>query len=142
LKISRGASQYFEDYVFHFTGYEMTGHEESATDMNINALITVLYNGEEYNLKPGLIITKGQKKIVPAILPDTKRNIYIQEIHIDEDAITIGIERQLAQLTGAQEYLAVEVTEKPLINILWIGTIVMICGLCVQIFYHVQKNRL
>jgi cytochrome c biogenesis factor len=36
--------------------------------------------------------------------------------------------------------LAIEITEKPLINLLWLGTFIMIAGLVLSLRHHVAEN--
>ena len=47
-----------------------------------------------------------------------------------------------AEIIPLASTLAVEITEKPLINMLWLGTILMITGLIIALIYRTRISRL
>jgi cytochrome c-type biogenesis protein CcmF len=145
LQLRKGNNTYFEDYQFNFMGYEINEHELKNEDMQIAAILNVSFAGQQHVLKPAIRVTSQNKKLIPAKLPNAEREIFINKIDIEAESITLLVNNNLNQLQQAEmgkELLAIELTEKPLINILWIGTILMIIGLVISMVNRLSINRL
>jgi cytochrome c-type biogenesis protein CcmF len=129
----------FEHSKMAFDGYEMADHNQAAGTVEVYAVIRVIQNGTTHTLKPGIKVSGQEKQVIPAYLPDTDRMVRIQNIDIDQGTIILAVSQGGSVETQTAEMLAVEVTEKPLINILWLGTIVMICGVATSL---INRSRL
>jgi cytochrome c-type biogenesis protein CcmF len=88
------------------------------------------------------LVSNNQRQVIPVKLPGTGRNIIIQAINIEDDSIMLAIDRITDESNQPVEYLAIEITEKPLINILWVGTIIMITGLIFQFVHRIKYKAI
>jgi len=134
LMIKKSETVYFENYLLNFEGYEMNDHSNVANSIEVYALIQFRQDdGNAFMIKPGIRVTGQQQQLLPADLPGTGRAVNIQNIDIDNGTLTLAIDHESSNEKQPGEMLAVEITEKPLINILWLGTIVMIIGVSVSL---------
>jgi cytochrome c-type biogenesis protein CcmF len=134
----------FEDYSFEFSGYEMNSHDVSEGEIHIEAIINVQGSSGNYIIKPAIHVKNQTKSIIADVLPQSDRSVAIQSIDIDNKAITLIIHSDQSEEDAPPiraEMLAIEITEKPLINLLWFGTFMMIFGLVVSIINRVQKKE-
>ena len=130
---------YFEDYTLKFVGYEMNSHDMDVEEIHVQALINGSGPDGNFVLKPSIKVKGDEKSVIQDRLPDTERDVYLHSVNIDESSLTLMIDydKDHAETSDSKkEMLAIEITEKPLINLLWLGTFIMIAGLVVSL-----KNR-
>ncbi len=140
ITLNKAEPAYFEKYTMIFDGYEMSDHTQAANTIEVYALIKISHEGSAHTIKPGIKVTGQSRALIPAFLPETERALNIQNIDIDQGAITIMVDQITTGTDESREMLAVEVTEKPLINLLWLGTIVMIIGVSVSLVNRSRFN--
>jgi cytochrome c biogenesis factor len=83
-----------------------------------------------------------EKKNIPAELPDNSYKVMIKAINVESGSIKLalaGIDGQDNRYAG-KELLAVEISVKPLINVLWLGTILLVLGFLLAL-YQVTKRK-
>ncbi len=134
LTLKKSQLQSFEDVQFFFSGYDMNSHRINNDNIFVAAIIDV--KDKDGNLirtiKPALKIIGNESHPQPAILPGSNRKVFIQGINVEDGAISLGITKSDQNpMNAAKEILAVEVSIKPFINILWLGTFLMIFGFIV-----------
>jgi len=130
---------YFEDYALKFVGYDMESHDMSADEIHVLPIINASGPNGKFVLKPEIIVNGQEKKVIHDQLPDTDRGVHLYSINLDEKSLTLMIDQESDHMNvdeSQKEMLAIEITEKPLINLLWLGTFIMISGLVVSL-----KNR-
>jgi len=143
LEIQKDGQVYFEDYTIKFLGYEMDGHDSNAGQITISAVLSIIHESQKHELKPSIIIQDDEQKIISAEIPHSSRTISIANINVETNTLTLHITDDEITMAGAGvELLAVEITEKPLINMLWLGTILMITGLIIALIYRTRISRL
>ncbi len=83
------------------------------------------------------------QKVIAEKFPHTSRSVSIADINVEDNFLTLKIiDDQIAKAGTGIELLAIEVTEKPMINMLWLGTILMITGLFISLIYRTRISRL
>jgi cytochrome c-type biogenesis protein CcmF len=143
IEIEKGGQVYFEDFIIRFTGYEMDEHSQTNDRIKISAVLNIAKNGENHIIKPALLLARGEQVYVSADIPGTRRTISIDNISVEDKKLTLRIsDEKLLQAGAGVELLAVEITEKPMINLLWMGTVIMIAGLVITLFYRIRISRL
>jgi cytochrome c-type biogenesis protein CcmF len=145
VKLFEDKTVYFENYRLQFKGYEMNSHNVDAGEVSVEAIINVSSQEADFVLKPLVRVQNQNKSTIPDNIPGSEREVHIHEININEKSLTILIDddiQTVAASAGRKEMLAIEVTEKPLINLLWLGTILMIIGLWVAILNRVYVKAL
>jgi cytochrome c-type biogenesis protein CcmF len=135
---------YFENYTLKFSGYEMDPHDGEADEIHVMAIINV--NGPEgiFVLKPSIEVRGKERNIIHDTIPGSGRKVHLHGVNIKEKSVAIMIDNLVSQQdpsTEKKEMLAIEITEKPLINLLWLGTFIMIAGLVVSLRNRALENR-
>ena len=138
VTLTEGSPVKFETMILEFKGYEMGGHQMNADHIFVQAVIEGTGPSDLFVLKPAIQIESQRRTVLADTLPASKRIVRIDAINVDEKAIVvfIGDEDKAGSKSdnGPGEMLAVEVTEKPLINLLWFGTFLMMAGFIVALY--------
>ncbi len=114
-----------------FLKYEM-GSGEMGGEMVVKALINFTISGETTLIKPALRVVNKERTSIPAQIPGTDIYVEIKDINVENSSITIltvDKNKPDTQKAGPSETLSVDVTEKPFINVLWLGTILIMLGM-------------
>jgi cytochrome c-type biogenesis protein CcmF len=130
---------HFEDYTLKFVGYEMDPHDNNADEIQVMAIINGSGPKGNFVLKPAIKVQGQERSVIHDTLPNTERDVHINSVNIEERSLTLMVKYDSDQenlSASNKEILAIEITEKPLINLLWLGTFIMIAGLVVSL-----KNR-
>jgi cytochrome c-type biogenesis protein CcmF len=142
LLLKKDELAYFENLTIKFSGYDIDSHEMTAEQLYIPAILNITDSNGQFVIKPTIKIVKNNKEDIPAKLPNTNRNVYIKDINVNDNSLLIIIENENIMAGQANtEMLAIEVTEKPLINLLWLGTFLMVGGMLVAIINRVKINK-
>ncbi len=139
IDIKKGTQVYFEEYTIKFLGYEMDGHDGDSEKIKIAAVVSIMDKSQKYELKPSILLQDGKQEMVPSEIPNSSRSLSIANIDVESNTLTLHItDDEMEKSEAGVELLAIEVTEKPLINILWLGTVLMILGLMVSLIYRTR----
>ncbi|HSZ72284.1 MAG TPA: cytochrome c biogenesis protein CcsA [Cytophagaceae bacterium] len=87
-------------------------------------------NGQTYSMHPIYVIMVSEGNVVgfvPETLEDLGIRITFKELNPDKEAFTF-------EFSSAQrDYIILKAIEKPMINVLWIGTVLLVLGLFIAI---------
>ncbi len=116
-----------------FNGYELGKHGGSESSMKVTAKIDAVVDGQTISLMPARIHETGpdgQPIIVsqPANLTIAGKayQVDIQSVLADQGAVTLSIPGLVEESQG--ERLILDVSNKPLINLVWAGAILILLG--------------
>jgi len=131
-EVQNGQRFFVNDYVAIFNGLERVDHLEFAElregDVAVRANITVLAEeGEKYLVRPLYIIKDGREGKQPEVVKEIATRIGIESINPDAQTVTLGVN------TTQKDFIIIKALEKPHINVLWIGTLVMAMGFLIAI---------
>jgi cytochrome c-type biogenesis protein CcmF len=91
-------------------------------DVAVKALIRVKGEYEEYIAEPIFIIRNRMVGRIPYEIRDLGIQLTLMNIHPETGQFTIGIN------TRQKDWIVLKAFEKPMINVLWIGTLVLMTG--------------
>lgn len=135
-----------DGFTFTFTGYKMNTHEMNSSDMTIYALIDVKDKDGTLlgQVQPGLKIVNKKTSYLDAAIPGSVRTLAIEGVSVENQLLKLRLspDPNKKQKTDSPEMLAAEISIKPFINLLWIGTILMIIGFLVTIYNRTHKQKL
>jgi hypothetical protein len=92
--------------------------------MHVAAVVTAASGGRSAVVRPALEVSASGRKSVPAYLPGGGV-VTIVSVDPNQGKVALDVPG-LAPADPNAEILAVEVSTKPLINLVWIGAIVML----------------
>ena len=103
--------------------------ELAPNDVAVKASISVrAENNETYLAQPLLIIqSNGAYDIYPDVIKEVASRIALEDIDPNNGVITLGVN------TTQKDYIVLKALEKPHINVLWIGTLVMVAGFIIAV---------
>ncbi len=146
IEIKKHETVIRDGYSFTFTGYKMNMHEMGQGNMTIFALIDVMdKNGKSLGqIQPGLKVVDKQTSYMDAVIPGTNRTLTIDGVSVENQLLILRLSPDPAKSGNAshKEMLAAEISIKPFINLLWLGTVLMILGFLTTIYNRTKKQKL
>jgi len=129
IELGKGETSQFADLNITFNEFIVdmaSGQPKVTADLNVS-INRSGYN-EDYHLQPELRSENGEfaRKLVK--VGDTDYRLRINRVNAGSGTVWIEIVLPNSDASEARDMLAVEVSEKPLISILWIGTLVLVFG--------------
>lgn len=128
----------FETFVLNSDSLVM--HDENP-EISVSARLHVrdLSNGEVESVLPVYVIAENrQQRYVPVSIPRWGITISFVGMNVDDGAARLVVDGLAAE---PQDWIVVQAYEKPLINLLWIGLIMMSGGFALAIYRRVGENR-
>ncbi len=129
------------DFTFHRF---IVGDHMSESPMLVKADITVSVPQEnskkDYSIQPAIWMQDGKLQSSEIDIPETTYKVQLESIDANEGKVLLAVHSVASSPVGGKDILAVEVSEKPLISILWLGCIVMILGVSISLADRI-KNR-
>jgi cytochrome c-type biogenesis protein CcmF len=104
-------------------------------DVAAEAIIEVQAKDHTYLLKPVFIIKDKMMGNIPAVNEDIGAKVSFLNINPNEGKFELSIE------TSQKDYIIMKAIEMPFINILWLGTIVLMFGFSVAIYRRYAEFR-
>jgi cytochrome c-type biogenesis protein CcmF len=132
MDVTFGEKFFLNDYVTVLEDVkrvdEIEGEKLIGNDLAVRATIKVYGDGENYILNPYYLIRDN----MAGRIPDENREIGIK-LNI-ENIIPESNTFSLSVRTTQKDYIILKALEKPFINLLWIGTLVLTLGFSMAIF--------
>jgi cytochrome c-type biogenesis protein CcmF len=130
-------------YTLNLQGYDMNSQHMTGDggDVGIAAIIQVTNKDKNIDtqIKPLVKMEANQKKVSAVVLPGSSVKVYINGINVENKSLDLAIidpKETESKKTESPEMLAAEISVKPLINILWLGTVIMIIGFFFSLYYR------
>lgn len=131
-EVSPGEQFHIADFVTYFDGAEVLKEIEGYTlqegDVAVKAKLRVLDYDVEKLLEPTFIIRSNQVGKLPVIDTELGLKISLENIIPEQNKFVFKVNQY------QKDYVVMKAIVKPYINVLWIGTIVMLMGFTVAIF--------
>jgi cytochrome c-type biogenesis protein CcmF len=132
LLLKKGEEKEFSGYRIAFTGFQMGTHEGS-NGFLVNSALIVSNGSEKWEVAPGLIMgPNGRQEIPVEIRPKNGKSFTIHMASLDADEGQIGLSMSGLEASPMAnqpaEQLLVEVSKKPFMSILWVGSIILSLG--------------
>ncbi len=131
-KVTIGDQFFINDYVATLEKIEpissIDGTTLNSNDVAVKAVITVQGEYKDYLAEPTFVI-RNREYVgrIDAQVNDLAFKVSIQNIIPQENALI------LAYQTTQKDWIIMEAVKKPMINLLWIGTFLLVIGFCIAI---------
>jgi cytochrome c-type biogenesis protein CcmF len=112
VAILEGVSRIMEDRLFKL----------GSKDAGVKAHIKILGKTKTYEMNPAFIIKDNMAARIPDNSPELGLKITLLNINPETNIYTFGVN------TAQKDYIIMKAMEKPLINLLWIGTFLLMIG--------------
>ncbi len=144
VKLVKGEKTKYGKYILLFKGYDMKSHEMGGSTIILKTIIDVYdSNGKLLGeIEPGIHMHKQNKDLEPANFVNGGK-VYLKRVNVEARTIHISIVHPSGSKNpmAGKEILAAEVSIKPFINLLWLGTIFMILGFIVVLYYRFKTHK-
>jgi cytochrome c-type biogenesis protein CcmF len=132
FEVSPGEQFFIADFVTQFEGAEVLkeidGMQLNDGDIAVRANLSVMDYDVEKKLQPVFIIRGNQVGKIPAIDNELGVKVELENILPEQNKFSFKVNRY------QKDYVVLKAILKPQINILWIGTIIMLIGFTVAIY--------
>ena len=133
-KVKQGDTIFINDFVTILDEMEritfLPAIKLDQEDIAVRAHIRILGKDKTYSMHPVYVIKVKEGNLV-GVVPETNEDLGIRVALVDINP-KLG-EFTLAVNTTQKDYVILKVVEKPLINVLWIGTFLLVFGICMAI---------
>lgn len=131
MQVGLGEEFFVNDYVATMTGVErildVPGVELEGEDVAVKATIKVAAEKGEYVAEPIFLIKDKMVGRIPAEVNDLGLKITLLSIHPEAGQFSIGVNAR------QKDWVVLKALEKPFINVLWIGTLVLMAGFAIAL---------
>ncbi len=139
VTVSLGDTLYINDMITVFEGRKplkteelkrFVGKGETLTneDIGLQATLKVLGKNQAHYARPLFLVRGRQVALVPDVIPELGLKIALKKIDTETGKFTFEI------YIGQRDYIVLKAMEKPLINVLWIGTLVVMFGFSIAVY--------
>lgn len=137
MKISAGQQFFANDYVCVLENVErifsIGSVKLDSADVAVKAVITVKGEYKDYQAEPIFIIRNRMVGRIPHEIKDLGIRLSLMNIHPETSQFTIGIN------TRQKDWIVLKAFEKPFINVLWIGTLVLMAGFTIAMTRRIRE---
>jgi cytochrome c-type biogenesis protein CcmF len=112
------------------------GVELGAEDVAVKAKIKVSGEHGDYYAEPIFLIKNKMVGRIPDEINDLGLRFTLLSIHPETNSFSLGIN------TRQKDWIVIKALEKPFINILWIGTLVLMAGFVIAMNRRIREFRL
>lgn len=138
-EVAPGEQFHVADYVTYFDGAdvlkELDGYVLQEGDVAVRANLRILDYDVEKLLQPTFIIRNNQVGKLPVIDNELGIKVSLENILPEENKFVFKVNQY------QKDYVVMKAIVKPYINILWIGTIIMLTGFTVAIFRRFEEFK-
>ncbi|MGB2805546.1 MAG: cytochrome c-type biogenesis CcmF C-terminal domain-containing protein, partial [Candidatus Zixiibacteriota bacterium] len=138
--VRKGETIEKEGYSITFVGFDVGSHAQTG-QISVGAILEVEYDGERVTLTPTQVmggIEEGQIKRM-AHLPGGGDHLVLESIDADRKIVTLRL--VLEEEKTSEELLVLSVGKKPLINLFWLGTVLVMLGLIIATIRRFQDGK-
>ncbi len=136
ISLTHGETQTIDNLIITFNRFIVGEHSTSAP-MTVKAELTVSVTGEdgahEYTLQPAMWYENGKLQSDRVDIPGTPYKVQIESLDASSHRVNLVLHAPAPGQQEPRDILAIEVSEKPLISVLWIGSILLLLGIAVSL---------
>ncbi|RMG63248.1 MAG: hypothetical protein D6715_11440 [Calditrichaeota bacterium] len=115
-----------------------------AQQQKATAVLQVQVNQGNYpqthTLKPSIWMKAGKLTSDVVQVPGTDYRLRIESVNASEGKLTLAVLNPTQEGGEARDVFAVELSEKPLISLVWLGTVVLVFGFALSLVYRAQAS--
>lgn len=148
LTLLKGEEKKFGNLTLKFLEFEMGSHAET-NEFTVGAKLKISANEKTEEIIPRMIMAGGNRKTMPAPIAilghdgETHPAVILTGLNADDKSISIefsGINP--AGANQSTDQLLLEVSKKPFMSILWVGTIILTLGTVVSFKRRLNKTEI
>ena len=132
LYMTKGEPVAYGDWSLTFERFDVGSHAQSGA-MRVGAVITAVSPEDSVEFTPILESSGSTRKPIPTALPGTDLTFALQAMSVEQRLIELLVDDPAALVDdNPGELLFADISRKPLIGLVWTGTVVIIIGVCLS----------
>ena len=125
---------FLNDYISKLEKITTKSYDTDQKRFIAEAQIKILASNQEYLATPAYVIDNDKIGLIPSIVDDLGIKVYLSEILPDKELFKISFQ------TTQKNWVIIEAMQKPLINFMWIGFLILVLGLILSFNKLILKN--
>jgi hypothetical protein len=140
VSLVKGESKAVGPYQVTFSGFQFGGQHGMASGgpVQLGTSLSVAKGGQTWALAPSVSMGGAQAQPTEARLP-APETLGFRILGINADTKTVRLEVLGMAAEGKAATAVVEAMHIPLINLVWLGTILTLLGGCVSLWRHLKR---
>ena len=126
---------FLNDYISKLEKITTKSYDTDQKRFIAEAQIKILASNQEYLATPAYVIDNDKIGLIPGIVDDLGIKVYLSEILPDKELFKISFQ------TTQKNWVIIEAMQKPLINFMWIGFLILVLGLILSFNKLILKNN-
>ncbi len=136
MQLERGVAQPVGEGSLTFTGFET--HASTSDSMTVIANVLLRKGGSDTAIALPLSAREGRLEPVPVEVAELGgARLVLERMSVEEHWVRVRIESDRAPT----QVLSIEASTKPLVALVWLGTLAMLAGCSIAIVYHLRGAR-
>jgi cytochrome c-type biogenesis protein CcmF len=133
LHLEKGETRTVGEYEITFADYEMGSHSDQAQEMVVTANLFITQGDNTEVVIPSMTMgSDDQGNRTETSIPDTfgangEHEVHIEQIMADDGSVVLRIPGMTDEMR-AKSRLVIDVSRKPIINLVWLGTTIILLG--------------
>ncbi len=138
IQIRKGETKEKRGYSIEFLDFDLTSHAQSG-QISVGAILNVEHKGEKGTLIPTMVMggREGSEDARMVHLPGGKDYLVLEKIDADRKIVTLRL--ILQDEIASEDILVLSIDKKPLINLFWLGTILIMVGLGIATYRRTKE---
>ncbi|NUN71292.1 MAG: cytochrome c biogenesis protein CcsA [Bacteroidetes bacterium] len=144
VTLLKGKKEQYEGMELTYLGYDFTQTKEQGNYLVMQ--IEVVMDGKKQVVRPTMSNKGGQPVFTEAAIPGSPLSVVIKGMNPSQDAAEATVTLEVKGITHGNEApapkaetLVVEASVKPYINLVWIGTVLLIGGFFITIVRRIKE---
>jgi len=109
--------------------------------MRVGATLEITHESEKQFLTPAIVMggTQTEDSLRVILLPGGEGHLVLERINADDKSVTLNLIQTNPR--PGKNLLVLEVSRKPLINVLWLGTVLIMAGLLIVTYKRAKESK-
>ncbi len=140
FSLRKGEAKNLKGYTIHFVDFDMITHG-TVDQVTVGAILEVEKNGQNDTLVPAIVMgrTEGDQAKNRVGLFGGEDYLALEKIDADRQMIDLALVSGAEETT--EELLILNVSRKPLINLYWLGTVLILAGLFIATYRRAKEIK-
>jgi cytochrome c-type biogenesis protein CcmF len=140
LVMAKGDTATVDDYSLKFLGFDMSTHQMESR-IRVGAFVEIRYDQQVDTLTPSISMDQSTLEQFQdtVFFPDGENRLVLESIDADQGTVELRVLTSGEEPQG--ELLILEVSKKPLINVLWLGTVLVMLGMSIATYRRAKESK-
>ncbi len=138
--LAKGDTARIDAYLVSFLGFDMSTHQ-MGSQIRVGATLEFKEDQSVDTLTPTMSMDQSTQEQYQdtVFLPDGENRLVLEKIDADRKAVELRLLGSEDEPQG--DLLVLEVSRKPLINLLWLGTVLIMLGLAISTYRRAKEPK-